>query len=865
MLTLRLLSLLVPRARRSSWVNERHAEFAHFRLQRQQRPDLRLVSRTSLLLSATEDAVRVCARAIDPGGLTRDIGFAMRTLRSTPGFTLVAVLTLALGIGANTAIFTVVNALLLRPLAYGDAHRIVQLVAHEDGEESATVSYPDILDYAQRAKTLEAVAYSAWWQPVYQGDEPVRVRGATVSSTYFRLFADAPALGRYLDSSDDDFTADPSVVVSYNFWQQQLAGDPDAIGQPIEFDGTAYQLVGVTSEAFRDLLVNADAWRNTQPYLAGAGRNQSWLLSWGRVADGVELTTAQAEATTIAAALEHEYPETNTDRRMRLIPIRERMTRGAAQTSLVLLAAVGLVLAIACLNVATLLLTRAAARGLEIAVRQSLGAARSRLVRQLLTESLVLSTLGGIAGMGLAAIGLRALSGRAAAALPSWVELGLDARVLAFSAAATVATGLVFGLAPAWMVRSDDLVSALKEGGRGAARGRQGQRLRGGLVMAELAFSTVLLILAGLMIRSASNLAEMDTGLTVDRVLTVSVTPAAGRSPEELNVFYRQLREQLAAIPQVQDVGTVDMLPLTGVMSDWAFAVEGGAPIQQADDATAQTRAISPGYFETMGIALRAGRLPAAVDALDPAPQVWINETLQQRVFGKESAVGKSIVLFDAPHMIIGVVHAVRQAGPATPPEPAIYALRSQPLTPIWKRRSATVTIRASEQTPALVTAVRDTIRELDATVPLDNIRPFASFLDTYTAAPRLQATLLTAFAALATILATLGIAGVTGHTVAARTAEIGLRRALGAQDRDVARLMFGQGSRLAFLGTTIGLLGAAMLTPLAGGVLFGIDPHDVTTFASAAALLSGVALVAIWLPTRRATKIDPAQALSGQ
>lgn len=859
------LCRLVDAGVRSEWLREWRSELDHAR-ELDAAGRARTAWRLRLLSSATEDAVRTGVRRLAPGPALQDVRFATRLLRKSPGFTVIAVATLALGIGANTAIFTLVNAVLLRPLAFPQADRIVQLVTWKDGEQSSAVSQPNFVDYRDQVASLEDTASTIWWSPVLQADEPTRFSGLAVSSGYFVLFGTRPTLGRYLHPGDDPLGSEPVVVVSQELWRNQLGGDPEVIGSSLVLDDVAHRVVGVAEPGLRDPLGQSQLWRNPPRYLEQAGRGSSWLQVWGRLAPGTSLEQAQSEMDAASAALEREYPVDNRNRSIQLVPLRERLIGDLRTVVLVLLGAVVLVLLIACANVANLLLTRGAAREREIAVRMSMGAGRTRVARQLLTEGLILAGVGAALGTWLGTMALRAVLAMGAPGIPDWADLTLDARVLVFTVLATLVTGVVFGLAPLRQVDPGQVSAVLREAGRGASASRRTRRLRSGLAVAEIALATVLLIGAGLVVRSFAALTAVDTGLRADGILTVSITSnALGDSPDDSHVaFFDAVRERLGAIPGVQSVGQANMLPLTGALASYQFTRDDLPDPPPGEEDLAELRAVSPGYFETFGIPLIEGRLPSASDDQAAENVLFVNRTFARTFFPDESPVGAtlSVSSIEGSLRIAGMVGDVHALGPAVPPLASMYLLHGQRGAPYWMRANATLLLRVDGNPMSVADSVREAIWEIDDSVAIDAVGPFDRHLEQYHAAPRFQAQLLGGFAILATLLAAIGVAAVLTYSVAMRVHEIGVRRALGARADDIVRLVGSEVARLVGLGVGIGMLAGLLGTRALATMLFGVSATDPLTFVAVPTLIALVAVASAMLPARRASRVDPAVAL---
>ncbi|MCA1815294.1 MAG: ABC transporter permease, partial [Acidobacteria bacterium] len=754
------------------------------------------------------------------GTLIQDLRYALRTMRKSPVFTLVAVLALALGIGANTAIFSVVNAVLLRPLPFANPERlfVVRARNERDGSVSAEQSYPNFQDLRAQCRSCEGfAAYShATTFLMNPGEEPERERGVETSADLFAMLGAKPELGRAFTPEEDQPGAHRVVVLSHAFWQRSFGGARDVVGRDIPLGGAPTTVVGVMPPDFKFPVesAQADFWMPLAPLLPPNDLTHRDYVSLDLVAEtkpGVTPRQAQAEIETISRRLQQQYPETNTALLFFTKPLHEELVGDLRTALFVLLGAVGCVLLIACANVANLLLARAAGRAKEMSIRAALGASRWRIVRQLLTESLLLAVLGGALGLLVATWGVALFAAASPADIPRVSEINLDPRVALFTAAVTLLTGVVFGLAPALQAAKADVNEALKEGGRGSGEGTGRSRLRGALVVSEIALSLVLLVGAGLLGQSFKRLLDVRPGFDPANLVTMDVVLRSSRYPQDAQrtQFFQDFLERAKQLPGVRAVGLVNPLPLNGNFETWDFEIDGRAPFAPGVQHDADRRIVSPEYFQTMGIALLRGR---AFDARDRAgsPQVAVvNETFARRFFPGEDAVGKRIVLnggaISGAREIVGLVGDVRHAGLDEPATPEFYF----PFTQVPSPR-LTVVARAADagSAAAVVPALRGVVRQTDKESPIYNVRTMDSLLAASVAKRRFNMILLGGFASVALVLAALGIYGVISYTVTQRTHEIGVRVALGAQPSDVVRMILRQGMAFALAGVGCGLVG---------------------------------------------------------
>jgi putative ABC transport system permease protein len=796
-------------------------------------------------------------------GTWQDIRYGVRGLWKSPGFAAAAVLVLALGIGANSAIFSVVNAVLLRPLPYRNAERLVWVGGKVGENGRASVSPADFVDYRAQSNSFEEFAASTsvpFPLNLTGAGEPERLVGSVVTTNYFRAFGVQPLLGRTLNAEDEKTAAGaPVVVLSYGLWQRRFGADPNVVGKTVTIDGKGATIVGVAPQSFQ-YPAGTEIWAPLSfdnPEMKV--RRAHFLRPIGLLRQGVSVAQAQAETDVIARRLEEQYPESNKRWSLNLVPLQEQVV-GNVRTSLwVLLGAVGFVLLIACANVANLMLARATARHKEIAIRTALGASRARVVRQLLTESLLLSLVGGALGVLLAMWSVDVLVSLAQGNVPRAAEIGIDARVLGFTLAVSVLTGAVFGLFPALRASKPDLNEVLKEGGR-SSLGVRHNRVRSSLVVAEVALALMLLVGAGLLIRSFVGLQQVNPGFDARGVLTtrISLSRAKYAKPEQGAQFFDQLQQRVAALPGVEAVGTVSELPLSGQPNDTYFTVAERPPQDATQQVTADFRRTNHGYFRAMSIPVLRGRPFTEQEARADAKVVVINETLARSFFADEDPVGKHLVIETdekAPYEIIGVVADVRHRSLDT----GVYQMM---YVPTLKVSNNNLVIRTASDPAGFAAAVRQQVAAIDPDQPVSTIRTMTDVLSESVAQQRFRTMLLAGFAGVALLLAAVGIYGVISYSVTQRTHEIGVRMALGAQRRDVVRLVVRGGLALTLLGVCLGLAGSFALTRVMSGLLFGVSATDPLTYAGITALLTAVAFLACYLPARRATKVDPMVAL---
>ncbi|HEX8144506.1 MAG TPA: ABC transporter permease [Pyrinomonadaceae bacterium] len=808
------------------------------------------------------------------GTIWQDLRYGFRMLRKSPGFTVVTILALALGIGANTAIFSVVNAVLLRTLPFPTAERLVFISEWSQQVPNMSVSYPNFTDWREQNRVFEQLAAFRGAGLILTGvGEPERVDGREVSASFFSVLGTNPAIGRNFTSAEDQPGANRTAIISYGFWQRRFGANPSIVGQPMMLNNESYEIIGVLPQTFEwqapvDVFVpiglQADKMQDRD--------NHPGIYVVGLLKPGATLEQARAEMESISDRLAQQYPKSNEGNSVRLALLQDFATREIRPALIVLLAAVGFVLLIACANVANLLLARSASRSKEIAIRTALGAGRWRLIRQLLTESVMMSLLGGIIGLLLAMWGIGALLRVIPDDVPRLLvaNIGLDARVLVFTLAISVLTGLLFGLAPALQVSKTNLNESLKEGGRGATAGASRQRVRNTLVISEVALSLLLLVGAGLLIKSFLNLSRSDVGFDPNNVLTMRISLPEARYKENAQTvnFYERLMQRVQTLPGVEKAGLTRGLPMNGGIES-GITVEGQEVANTKDTVVAVNLTVTPDYFRAMNIPLVRGRYFTDQDKTGSPPVVLVDEMLAARFFPTEDPIGKRLKLggMESPFpfmQIVGVVKHVKHYGPDEEGRVEIYRPYFQlPQIPDAQYgRSMVLAVRTTTDPASMTTALRNAVREIDKDQPVSNVQMMSQVVAASIAPQKFAMWLLGLFAAAALLLAAIGIYGVMAYSVTQRTHEIGVRMALGAQARDVLRMVVGQGMKLALIGVGAGLVGAFLVMRLMSRLLYGVTATDPLTFAVVSVLLAAVALLACYIPARRATKVDPMIAL---
>ena len=805
--------------------------------------------------------------------LLQDLRYGIRVLRRTPGFTLAALLTLAIGIGANAAIFSVVDAVLLQPLPYADPDRLVTIGDRNADGSSSNVGFTTMVDWRARSRSFEALGVMRSWQPTLMvNGEAERVSAVRVSANYFEMLGVRPALGRGFSPADDHPDRWRVLVLSDGLWRRRFNADPAVVGRSIVMNDRPYQIVGIMPAAFEPVdsarLYDTDAemWAPLGYQVGGdsACRSCQHLRGFGRLKRGVSIAAATAEMNTIRTQLRREYPADYGDGTIAIVPLRDALTGGVRTALMVLLGAVSFVLLIACANVANLLIARSVARQRELTMRAALGADRARILRQLLTESLLLGVFGALVGMALAYALVNGITTLAPVSLPRLNHVRIDARVLSFTAMLAVLTGIVFGLVPAWRSASGAR-AALAVDARGTVGGRG--RARAALVVADLALALVLLAGAGLMLRTVTALMRTSPGFTADRILAVDFS-LVGRAYAEdgpVRAFQQVLVEKLRALPGVESVSLADQIPFGGDFDCRGFHVNGRMKANPSEDPCIERYGVTPGYHEMLGIPLLAGRTISGADTETSQPVVVISASTARLVFGTDSPLGAQVRMGNAAEgpwrTVIGVVGDVHHDDVTGPARAAMYTPQTQ-----FTDSFLVALIKVGGADPMSVAVpARQVIRSMDPNVPVYRVAPLPSLVAGAAAQRTFVMRLLGGFALVAVLLAAIGLYGVVSYGVALRTREVGVRMALGAQPADVFRLVLSGGAKLVAIGVAAGLAGAAASTRFMDTLVFGVSPIDPLTFTTAVLVLVIVAMLAHWVPIRRALRIDPALALRAE
>ena len=802
-----------------------------------------------------------------------DVRYALRNIKKKPLFCSVVILTLALGIGANTAIFTVVNGVLLQPLPYPHPERLMMVWMHNprQGFDKDVGSYPNFADWRSGSRSFERMsAYVGSSMTLTGSGDPAQIRGARVTPEFFETMGVAPLRGRAFESADGQAGGERVALLSHGLWVRRFGADASIVGRSIVLDGLPHEVIGIMPESFTHP-VDAELWTPLAPVgelqALFDTRGSYWLTMIGRLAPGVTPVAAQSEMDAIAGRLEKDYPS-NAGIGIRLVPLHEELVGDVKRPLLILLGAVGLVLLIACANVANLLLIRAASRQRELAIRAALGANRGRLVQQLLTESVVFGLLGGASGLILAAVSVDLLPKLAPAGLPRLSDIALDRGVLAYAAGASVLTSLLFGLAPALHASRPHWGRDLKEGGRTGAAGRRGGRVRSALAVSELAIALPLLVGAGLLVRSFIALHNEDPGFATRGVLALRLRlPAEGYGePERITTFYDQLVERLGALPGVQSAAAGSSLLLSRLPASAGINIEGRPPLPaNARNLPVPYDSVTPGYFATLQIPLRKGRMFTSADGAQSQQVVMVNETFVRRFFPGEDPLGRRVTFGDPSQpgtrwqTIVGVVADTKRGGFDREPWAETYFPMSQAPNP-----QAIALLRTGGDPVSLVAAAQAAVWSIDRDQAIASIRTVPELLAQREMNRRFTAMLLGMFASVALVLAIVGTYGVIAHGTAQRTQEIGIRMALGADPPTILRMVLAGGLRIAAAGLALGVIGALALTRVLSGLLFGVGARDPLTFVVVPATLFVVALAACMIPARRAMRVEPVIALRG-
>ena len=796
--------------------------------------------------------------------LITDIRYALRQLIKTPGFTVVAILTLAFGIGATSAIFSVVNSVLLRPLPFPEPERLVRVHEVVPQYGRFAVAPATFLDWRAQNSVFERMTVYGNTSATFDtGNGPERVTGASVSWEFFDVLGVQPARGRAFRPDEDVPTKNNVIILSHGAWLTRFGGNPDIVGTPVSISGIPMVVAGVMPAGFGFPSRTIEYWRPIALNPANATRGAHFLAVIGRLKPGRSEDQARAEIKTISERLAQQYPDDAAKESGDVVLLHEQITGSISTMLWTLFAAVAVVVLIACANVANLLLVRASVREKEIAIRTALGAGTTRLIRQMLTESVLLAVAGGSLGLLLAYLSIAPIQTLSAGSIPRASEIALDGRVLAFAFGLSLITGILFGLAPAWQASRAGIGAVLKEGGRSSSTSG-GRWVRSALLVGEVALSLMLLVGASLLIRSFAKLASVDPGFEADRVLAFQVALPGRAYPEPHNIigFYDRLLEKMQASPGVEAAGMVQSLPLRGgyVLS---VTIEGRPPVQSGDEPSANFRVASPGYFKALGIPLLRGRLLEDRD-LEKSPMVAVvDEMFAKRHFPNEDPVGRGIDIgngSDGYYRIVGVVGDVRYEALDEPPAPTMYIpFKQDPFSQMW------LVARTTGDPAGFAGRARELVRETDKALPAFTISPLNDIVDESMAQRRFSMLLLVLFAGVALFLAAVGLYGVVSYTVGQRTQEIGLRMAIGAAPSQVMAMVVGGGMKLAVAGILIGIAGSLAAASYIASLLFEMEPYDVTSYAATALVLLAVAALACFVPARRAMRVDPIIALRNE
>ncbi len=799
----------------------------------------------------------------------QDVRYGFRQLRKNRGFTVVCVLTLAIGIGATTAIFSIVDSLLLRPLPYPNSHRIVRIwnTFSPRGMTELTASEPEFLEYRQ-SQTFAHVAGFALGSTTLTGrGDPARLSVSWVTSDFLTVIGTQPVLGRSFSPDEHEPGHDQIVIISHHLWRDRFGSNPAIIGKSVILNNRSSLVIGVMPPSFRLPSGDVDLWQPLPIAANSSNLGNHYLNLVGDLKPEVSLQLSNAEMKTILARIEQKYPAYYSGAvglGVNLVPLREQIVGNVRPTILVLMVGVGFMLLIACTNIAGLLLTRGEVRKKEIATRIAIGAGRARIIRQLLAENVLLFLAGGAVGLVLAFLGLKLVPVEESLPLQQMVGPSLDFRVLSFAVVTCLATGLLFGLMPALKTSHPNLNAMLKEGGRDAMGSRRHTRTRSLLVMSAIAFSVVLLEGAGLMIASLVRLLEVQLGFDSANIVTVRLSLPELRYPNgRFAIFYKDFQEKVRSIPSVRAVAIVNQLPMSDVLANSSFEVEG----RQLETGTniANTQVISPDYFSVMRIPFVRGRALDEHD-LNPAPStVVVNQTLARKIWPEEDAIGKRLRLKpDASWLtVVGIVSDIKNEGSGKPTKPELYFLYTEQSFGLWADlRSMTLVVRTSSEPQQIVSAIRGELKSLDPDLPIYNVQTLGEMVSASTSQTRLPAVLLSVFAGIALLLAAVGVYGVLAYTVAQSRREIGVRMALGAPRQRILKSFLGYGIKWAAVGGSAGLVAAFILVRFMRSMLFEVGPYNPTIFLSVAGVLGIVVLMSCYFPASRASSVDPMVAL---
>jgi putative ABC transport system permease protein len=802
--------------------------------------------------------------------LLHDFRYAFRLLAKSPSFSAIAIITLALGIGANTAIFTVVNAVLLRPLPFRDSSGLM-IVAEKSNFPIISTSYQNYVDWRDQSRSFASLEATRGTTITLTGaGEPERLNARMVTAPLLPLLGVDARIGRTFRADEDRAGGAPVVLLSYGLWQRRFGGAADVLGKSIDLDSRQYTIVGVLPSGF-ELLQPAEVFLPLMPWAATLPDDRNWhpgIIVVGRLKPGVTREQARTGMVTITKRLEQQYPDYNTGTSADVVPLQEQMVQNIRSGLILLLGAVSFVLLIACANVANLLLARAASRGREVAIRTSMGATRGRMVRQLLTESVLLSLAGGLLGLLFAWASLGPLLKISAGTVPQVFSVGLDRSVLVFTIVVSVLTGLIFGIAPALRTTKIDLRETLNEGSRGSTAGPGRYHLHGALISIEIALAMLLLVGSGLLLRSFSRMQDVSLGFQADHLLVADLplSASAYAKPEQRYGFYDRLIDRARTLPGVRAAAAASFLPVSGGGGIIHFNITGHPPKTPHDYVAAGYRAVTANYFETLGVPLLRGRLIGSADDEKSPSVVVINAAMAHVYFPNENPLGKRMQIGAIPDNqvptmeIVGVVGDVTQ-GLGLEPKAEMYIPYRQldQLLPIFQM---SIVLRTAGDPHLQAAALRSALAEIDPNQPLVKVRTMEDNMAGTVAQPRFRTWLIGIFAALALTLAAVGIYGVTSYSVTQRTSEIGIRVALGAQPADVFRILVGEGLRFALIGVAVGLVGALVFTRLLASFLYGTSASDPLIFSSVALLMIAICAAASFFPARRATRVDPMVAL---